>query len=223
VAYSSLLKSIYTTSTLQTFDPVSFKKACKKLAVNHSSIRKIRDEFDLPEMYSRPFGFESLVQIILEQQVSLASAKAALTRLQTRLGIITPEGILSLDTEALRTCAVSRQKAKYLHHLAEMVESGNLDLESIPHQTNEEVKQTLMQVKGIGTWTAEVVLMLCLQRADVFPLGDIALVNSVRHIHEKPDWTVEEIGLYAEGYSPCRTIAAFCYWHAYIKRKKITF
>lgn len=173
-------------------------------------------------MYSRPFGFVTLVHIILEQQVSLASAKAALNRLQTRLGTITPEGILSLDTEALRTCAVSRQKAKYLHHLAEMVITGSLDLAGIPHQTNDEVMQTLMQVKGIGTWTAEVVLMLCLQRADVFPIGDIALVNSVRHIHNKPDWTVEEIGQYAEVYLPYRTIAAFCYWHAYIKRKKIT-
>jgi DNA-3-methyladenine glycosylase II len=174
-------------------------------------------------MYSRPFSFESLVHIILEQQVSLASAKAALTRLQTRLGTITPGGILSLDTEALRTCAVSRQKAKYLHHLSEMVESGRLNLESIPLQTNEEVMQNLMQVKGIGPWTAEVVLMLCLQRRDVFPLGDIALVNSVRHIHEKPGWTVEEIGQYAACYAPYRTLAAYCYWHAYIKRKNITF
>jgi DNA-3-methyladenine glycosylase II len=220
---SALLKSIYTTSTLKTFDPVSFKKACEKLAEKHASIQKIKDEFGLPEMYSRPFGFDTLVHIILEQQVSLASAKAALTRLQNRLGSITPEGILSLDTEALRTCAVSRQKARYLHHLSEMVISGNLDLESIPHQNNDEVKQHLMQVKGIGIWTAEVVLMLCLQRTDVFPLGDIALMNSVRHIHEKPDWLVDEIGQYAACYAPYRTMAAFCYWHAYIKRKKITF
>jgi len=174
-------------------------------------------------MYSRPFGFETLVHIILEQQVSLASAKAAQTRLQTRLGTITPVGIKSLDTEALRTCAVSRQKAKYLHHLSEMVLNGSLDLTCIPLQTNDEVMQTLMQVKGIGPWTAEVVLMLCLQRSDVFPLKDIALINSVRHIHEKPSWSVEDIGRYAEGYAPYRTIAAFCYWHAYIKRKKITF
>jgi len=174
-------------------------------------------------MYSRTFGFETLVHIILEQQVSLASAKAALTRLQTQLGKITPEAIKSLDTDVLRACAVSRQKARYLHHLSEMVISGSLDLSSIPLQTNNEVMQTLMQVKGIGPWTAEVVLMLCLQRSDVFPLGDIALVNSVRHIHEKPGWAVEEIGRYAEGYAPYRTIAAFCYWHAYIKRKKIAF
>jgi DNA-3-methyladenine glycosylase II len=208
---------------LKTFDPVSFKKACKKLAANHSSIQKIKDAFGLPEMYCRPIGFETLVHVILEQQVSLASAKAALIRLQTRLGKITPEGIISLDAEALRNCSVSRQKAKYLHHLAEMVINGNLDLESMPTQTNEVVRQNLMQVKGIGPWTAEVVLMLCLQRCDVFPLGDIALVNSVRHIHEKPDWAAEEIGQYATCYAPYRTIAAFCYWHAYIKRKKITF
>jgi DNA-3-methyladenine glycosylase II len=208
---------------LKTFDTESFNIICKKLASYHPSIQKITDEYGFPEMYSRPFGLETLVHIILEQQVSLASAKAALTRLQTRLGTITPAGIKSLDTEELRTCAVSRQKATYLHHLSDMVISGSLDLTSIPLQTNEEVMQTLMQVKGHWAWTAEVVLMLCLQRSDVFPLGDIALVNSVRHIHEKPGWTVEEIGRYAAGYAPYRSIAAFCYWHAYIKRKKIIF
>lgn len=207
---------------MSTFHKTTFAKICRQLEKQHSSIRKIKDEFGFPEMYSRPFGFETLVQIILEQQVSLASAKAALTRLQARLGSITPEGIKSLDTDALRTCSVSRQKAGYLHHLSDTVLSGKLDLGSIPGQTNEEVMENLMQVKGIGPWTAEVVLMLCLQRSDVFPLKDIALMNSVRHLHGKPEWTAEEIGIYAECYSPWRTVAAFCYWHAYIQRKKIT-
>ncbi len=206
---------------MKTFDSASFPEICQKLAEDHAPIRKIREAFGFPDLYQRPFGFETLVHIILEQQVSLASAKAALTRLQTRLGSITPEGILGLDRETLRDCAVSRQKATCLHHLSETVRSGQLNLAVLPQLPDEQVKQTLMQVKGIGHWTAEVVLMLCLQRADIFPTGDIALVNSVRHIHNQPGWSANEVGRYAETYAPCRTIAAFIYWHAYIKRKNL--
>lgn len=207
---------------MKTFTKSSFTKACKTLAGKHSSIQTIIEAHGIPPLYQRPFGFDTLVKIILEQQVSLASARAAYNKLLTELGSITPAGLLQMDREQLRAVSVSRQKAGYLHHLSEMVVSGNLDLELIPTQTDDEVMQNLMLVKGIGPWTAEVVLMLCLQRTDVFPLGDVALINSVRHIHSKEDWSVADIGAYAEGYAPYRTVAAYCYWHAYIQRKNIT-
>lgn len=172
-------------------------------------------------MYRRPFGFDTLVKIILEQQVSLASGRAVYNKLQEGLGAITPQGILQKDFCQLRELSVSRQKAGYLHHLSQMVATGYLELEKVPLQSDNEVRQSLMQVKGIGPWTADVVLMLCLGRTDVFPLGDVALLNSVRHIHGKEDWPATEIGAYAECYAPYRTAAAFCYWHAYIQRKQI--
>ncbi len=177
----------------------------------------------MPPMFQRPFDFETLVKIILEQQVSLASGRAAFNKLENRLGQITPQNILSLDREALRTCSVSRQKAGYLHHLSETVSSGILELEPLTDAPDEKVKEQLMQVKGIGPWTAEVVLMLCLKRPDVFPVGDVALVNSVRLLHEAPEMTLNEIETLGEQYTPYRTIAAYCYWHAYIQRKNIVY
>jgi DNA-3-methyladenine glycosylase II len=207
----------------KTFDKNSFQKACKMLAKKHASIKIITDTFGYPPMYERAFGFETLVQIILEQQVSLASGRAVYNRLQQALGNITPHGLLQLTVDELRAVSVSRQKAGYLHHLSQMVKSNKLNLEEIPLHTDETVRQKLMQVKGIGPWTADVVLMLCLKRSDVFPIGDVALVNSVRHIHNRPGWTIEEIKSYAENYAPFRTIATYCYWHAYIQRKNISF
>ncbi len=204
------------------FTKSSFTKACKTLAGRHSSIQSIIEAHGIPPLYQRPFGFDTLVKIILEQQVSLASGRAVYNRLLNELGTITPAGLLQMDRGQLRAVSVSRQKAGYLHHLSEMVASGKLNLELIPSQTDDEVRKNLMLVKGIGPWTAEVVLMLCLQRTDVFPLGDVALVNSVRHIHGKDDWSVADIGAYAQGYAPYRTAAAYCYWHAYIQRKNIT-
>ncbi len=207
---------------MKPFTKTSFTKACKTLAGKHKSMQSIIETYGIPEMYQRPFGFDTLVKIILEQQVSLASGRAVYNRLVNELGNLTPQGLLQLNRDELRQLSVSRQKAGYLHHLSEMVATGKLNLEEIPQHTDEEVRKKLMQVKGIGPWTADVVLMLCLQRTDVFPLGDVALVNSVRHINGKAEWNIDEIGAYAAGYAPYRTAAAFCYWHAYIKRKNIT-
>jgi len=207
---------------LKKFNTSSFKKACKALAAQHASIKTIVDTYGIPPMFQRPFGFETLVQIILEQQVSLASGRAVFKRLQDRLGSITAHGLLQLTKDELRTCSVSRQKAGYLHHLSQTVHEGNLILEALDKESDDEVRKQLMQVKGIGPWTADVVLMLCMQRYDVLPLGDIALINSIKHIHNQPDWTIADIQSYTEGYKPYRTIAAYCYWHAYIQRKNIT-
>ncbi len=207
---------------MKKFSPSTFTKACKALSAKHESIRTIVDTYGIPPLYSRPFGFDTLVQIILEQQVSLASGRAVFNRLQSYLGALTPGGLLQMDKDQLRACSVSRQKAGYLHHLSETVASGKLNLDNVQDADDDEVRKLLMQVKGIGPWTADVVLMLCLQRHDVFPIGDVALVNSVRHIHGKEDWPIADILLYSQAYAPYRTAAAYCYWHAYIQRKNIS-
>jgi DNA-3-methyladenine glycosylase II len=206
---------------MNTFTRDNFLTICRQLAQKHKSIQTITETYGFPPVYERAFGFETLVQIILEQQVSLASAKAVYGRLQQALGKITPYNLLQLNTQDLRNLSVSRQKAGYLHHLSHMVEHKLLNLKDLPDKTDDEVRQTLIQVKGIGPWTADVVLMLCLKRNDVFPTGDVALVNSVRYIYEKPDWGIEEIKEYATTYKPYRTMATYCYWHAYIQRKNI--
>ena len=204
------------------FTEETFGTACRELSQKHKAIRSITETYGFPPMYQRPFGFDTLVKIILEQQVSLASGRAVYNRLMDALGSITPHGLLLLNQEELRSLSVSRQKAGYLHHLSQMVANHELLLEEIPHQSDDEVRQNLMKVKGIGPWTADVVLMLCLQRTDVFPIGDVALVNSVRQIHQKPGWSTKAILQYAAKYAPYRTAATFCYWHAYICRKNIS-
>ena len=206
----------------QTFDSRTFKMACKSLAKKHASIKTITDTFGFPPLYERAFGFETLVQIILEQQVSLASGRAVYNKLQKAMDGITPHGLLQMNIEDLRAVSVSRQKAGYLLHLSEMVATRQLNLDELPTLPDDIIREKLMQVKGIGPWTADVVLMLCLKRCDVFPIGDVALVNSVRHMHNKPEWTTEEIRTYAGIYAPYRTIAAYFYWHAYIQRKNIS-
>jgi DNA-3-methyladenine glycosylase II len=205
------------------FTKAGFAKICRDLGKKHPVIASILKTYGIPPMYQRPFGFETLVKIILEQQVSLASARAAFNKLESKLGKITPQNILAHDTGALRACSVSRQKASYLHHLSQMVASGSIIFETLAEAPDEEVKHQLMQVKGIGPWTAEVVLMLCLQRPDLFPVGDVALVNSVRLLNETPEWTLKEVETLGEQYAPYRTIAAYCYWHAYIQRKNIAY
>ncbi len=207
----------------ETFTKAGFGKICRDLGKKHPVINHILKTYGIPPMFQRPFGFETLVKIILEQQVSLASGKAAFNKLEARLGFITPENILKLDTAALRTCSVSRQKAGYLHNLSETIASGSLKLAPLEEAPDVEVRKQLMQVKGIGPWTAEVVLMLCLQRTDVFPIGDVALLNSVRLLQEAPEWSDAEVEAHALQYAPYRTIAAFCYWHAYIQRKNIAY
>jgi DNA-3-methyladenine glycosylase II len=206
---------------MKPFNKRSFNKTCIQLSAAHPTIYNMVAQYGVPPMFQRDFSFETVVKIILEQQVSLASGRAAYNKLLQQLGEIHPTGILSLDVDALRACSVSRQKAGYLHNLSQRVLNNQLDLEKIPALPDDEVRKQLMVVKGIGPWTVDVVLMLCLKRPDVFPLGDVALVNSVRHQLAKPDWTLKEIGEYATRYKPYRTIAAYCYWHAYIQRKNI--
>jgi DNA-3-methyladenine glycosylase II len=206
---------------MKAFNKNSFRKACTQLANHHASIGDIITQYGHPPLFERAFSFDTLVQIILEQQVSLASGRAVFNRLRQRLGTIAPEGLLSLNFEELREVSVSRQKAGYLHHLSQMVIQKKLLLDEVPALPDEAVRSQLMTVKGIGPWTADVVLMLCLKRQDVFPLGDVALVNSVRHQLNQPEWTLQQIELHADRYRPFRTAAAYCYWHAYIKRKNI--
>lgn len=206
---------------MQIMDKAFFEAKCLQMAKEQLAIGTIIEQFGIPPFYCRPFEFATLVQIILEQQVSLASGRAVYEKLQLAIEEVNPVALLGLDVQQLRQCSVSRQKAGYLHHLSQLVVEQQLILESLPALPDASVKQLLMQVKGIGPWTADVVLMLCLRRPDLFPTGDVALMNSVKVINDQPDWTIEDIAHFAEVYKPYRTVAAYCYWHAYIQRKNI--
>lgn len=211
-------------SKVQRFGDEDFISLCDELAVIDKSFQQIINEYGYAPCWSRKPTFSTLIHIILEQQVSLASAKAAFDKLQLYTGAINPVNILRLSDEEMKACYFSRQKTTYARCLAEAVLSGNLDLESLIHKDDDTIRATLIKIKGIGNWTVDVFLMMCLHSPDIFPFGDIALVNSLKHIKQLPMHTTKEaMGPVTESWKPYRTIAAYLLWHAYICRKRIVF
>lgn len=202
------------------FDETNFKKHCNKLAKLDADLKIIIDTHGHPPLWKREQSFETLIHIILEQQVSLASAKAALNKLKEKIGAVTPQKILQLTDAELRACYFSRQKIIYARHLAEAVANKQLNLKKLSPAPDEVVRAALKKIKGIGDWTVDVYLMMVLQRSNLFPTGDIALINSIKEIKSLPKHTSkEEILLIAERWAPYRTIAAFILWHSYLCRR----
>lgn len=173
-------------------------------------------------MWTRPATFQTLILTILEQQVSLASAYAAFKKLKEKIGYVTPAKLLQLSDEEMRACYFTRQKTGYARGLAEVVQSKKISLKKLSSLPDEEVRNELIKLKGIGHWTVDVYLMHALQRTDLFPLGDIALVNSLKEAKQlHPHISKEEMLEIAESWRPYRTIAAMILWHSYIKKRNI--
>jgi DNA-3-methyladenine glycosylase II len=160
--------------------------------------------------------------IILEQQVSLASARAALEKLKEKIGTITPIKVLKLSDAELRACYFSRQKTIYARCLAEAIVTKKLQLKKLSNYTDDEIRIELKKIKGIGDWTVDVYLLFVLQRADVFPTGDLAMMNALKEIKQLPKHTSREaIISLAENWRPHRSLATMLLWHFYIKKRKI--
>ena len=177
----------------------------------------IKDLYGVPPSWSRPQGFISLSKMILEQQVSLASANAHFVKLNSFIDGFTPSNILSLTDEEMRTCQISRQKAKYLRALSTAILTEELNLEELQELNEHEIRKQLTAIKGIGHWTTDVYLMFCLQAQDIFPIGDIALVNTVKELTTAK--TTDEIMLLAEKWRPYRSLAVYFFWHYYLKKR----
>lgn len=208
------------TSAISVFDETDFKKDCNKLAENDAELKLILDTHGHPPLWKRKPGFETLIHIILEQQVSLASAKAALNKLKEKIGVVTPAKILLLTDAELKACYFSRQKIIYARHLATSIINKQLDLKKMVASPDDVVRTELKKIKGIGDWTVDVYLMMVLQRTDLFPLGDIALVNSIKEVKNLPKHTgKEEILAIADKWKPHRTVAAFMLWHSYLCKR----
>lgn len=204
------------------FNNDNFHALCDVLVAKESNFYTIIKTHGYPPLWSRQPSFETLIHVILEQQVSLASALAAYNKLKEKLPAITPEYLLTLTDEELKSCYFSRQKITYAKHLAATIVSGNLIIENLPYLSKEKVAQQLQQVKGIGHWTSDVYLMMALHRSDCFPIGDIALVNSMKHELQLDMHTAKEsLLLIAETWRPYRTIAAYLLWHAYLQKKQL--
>jgi DNA-3-methyladenine glycosylase II len=189
----------------------------KRLIKLDKTFGLIVDKYGIPPNWTRPQGFVSLSRIILEQQVSLASANAHFLKLDSYLSEFTPDNIIKLSDEEMRNCQISKQKAKYLKALSGAIISDEIDLNDLPKLNVSEVREKLTSIKGIGDWTTDIYLLFCLQAKDVFPIGDIAVVNTIRELYGVS--TKEEIVSLAERWRPLRSLATYFLWHYYLKKR----
>ncbi len=151
-----------------TFNAANFKTICNKLAAKDADLKAIIKQHGHPPMWTRPATFQTLILIILEQQISLAAAYAAFKKLKEKIGYVTPAKLLKLTDEEMRACYFTRQKTGYARILAEAVQSNKIVLKKLAALPDEEVRAILIELKGIGNWTVDVYLMMVLQRSDLF-------------------------------------------------------
>lgn len=204
------------------FTEADFNLLCDKLADKDKDLNDIIVQFGYPFFWHREASFKTLIHIILEQQVSLASAKAALNKLQEKLGNITPTNLLLLNDEELKACYFSRQKTVYAKGIANAIVNNELLFDELCLLDDDTIRVKLTQLKGIGNWTVDVFLMMVLHRCNLFPLGDIALMKSIKEVKQLPPNTTKEAILkIADKWQPYKTIAAYILWWAYIKKRNI--
>ena len=194
---------------------------CDKLALADTDLASIIKNYGYPPFWSRPNTFETLVQIILEQQVSLASALAALNKIKEKTRQVSPAALLALTNEEMKSCYCSRQKTSYIKNLAEALSTRKLNLSELEQLSDEEVRAQLVALKGVGNWTADVYLMFVLHRSDIFPIGDLAAVIAIKRLkHLRPDTTRDELIKIAATWMPYRTVATMLLWHNYLSQPK---
>ena len=196
------------------------QQAIEYLSEKDTIFKLIIEKYGLPTIPKRPQGFETLVLLILEQQVSIDSAKATFLKLREKIKIFEPSILLGLSDEEFRTLGVSRQKTSYIKALSNAILNKDIDLESLPSKTADQVRQELIKIKGIGNWTIDIYLMFCLQASDLLPLGDIAVINTIKElldIHEK-----DAMEVHAVQWSPYRSYATFLLWHYYLNKRNRT-
>lgn len=195
----------------------TFNKALTILARRDTDLAGVIEKHGNPPIWRRAPGFDTLVLLILEQQVSLASARAAYDRLTVAAGGLTPEKMGVLSDAKFRAAGVSRQKTRYIRHLSDCLIDGTVKLDRLPRLDDDAVREHLIQVKGIGAWTADVYLLMSLMRPDIWPVGDIALqaaAHSIKGLDARPDQDqLTEIG---EQWRPWRSVAARILWHHYL-------
>ena len=188
-----------------------------ELTKSHSVFAFIKEMYGVPPNWTRPQGFISLAKIILEQQVSLASAKAHFIKLNEYLDDFTPENLVKLTNDEMRLCQISRQKATYLKALSTAIIKGEINLDALSELDEPSVRKQLIAIKGIGNWTADIYLMFCLQAKDIFPVGDIAVINSVKELCAVN--AKEDIMQLTEQWKPYRSLATYFLWHYYLSKR----
>ncbi len=189
----------------------------KTLIEKDKIIADIYRKHKSPPNWTRPQGFVTLSKIILEQQVSLASANAHFLKLSSYVKNFTPSTIVKLSDDEMRSCHISRQKSTYLRSLSSAIINNSLNLEKIAIKCEEEIRKELTNIKGIGNWTVDVYLMLCLQAKNILPIGDIALIKTIKELTDAE--TKEEMVSFAERWKPLRSLATYFLWHYYLEKR----
>ena len=207
-------------ATIESFSSEDLYQRFDLIARTDKHLKGIINEFGYPPVWIRPNSFETLVLTILEQQVSLAAAYSAYKRLKEKIKI-TPKNLLQLSDEELRNCYLSRQKIIYTRELATAIVRKKISLKSFETKHDDAVRTELKALKGIGDWTVDIYLLHALRRLDVFPIGDLALVNSIKMVKQKPALTKEDLLKMSNKWKPYRSMATMLFWHYYIKKKNI--
>jgi DNA-3-methyladenine glycosylase II len=202
-------------------DEAGLASASLELAKLEPAFSRVLDLYDIPPLWDRPSGFATLLQIILEQQVSLASAKACYDKLEAHLGSVSPTTVLSLSDAELKKVGFSRQKTSYARNLSHQIEGDQLDLAGLHTLSDAEAKAELKKVKGIGEWTSDIYLLMAMLRPDIMPRGDIALHSAWQTLSGGEILSADAFVAMAERWTPYRSVAARFLWHFYLEEKKI--
>ena len=180
-------------------------------------LERVANQLGSPPLWGRPQGFATLLRIILEQKISLASAGAVYDRLLSTTSTLTPARFLALDDLTLRRIGYSRQKIASSRHLAESIVEGTIDLPALEKMRDDDVRSELIKIKGIGPWTAEIYLLRALLRPDAWPASDLALAVAVQKIKRLPARPVPlELDRISERWRPWRAVAARLLWLYYL-------
>jgi DNA-3-methyladenine glycosylase II len=201
-------------------DEKFFARAVGELAHRDADLAGVVEKHGRPPLWVRDPGFPTLVYIILEQQVSLASARAAYQRLQAAARPLTPKRFLQLTDSELKQIGFSRQKTLYTRLLADSLVQGHFDLRHLLDLHDEAAREMLVALKGIGNWTADIYLLSALRRPDIWPVGDLALataVQEVKRLRKRP--SPERLEKMSAPWRPFRAVAARLFWHAYLCRR----
>lgn len=205
------------TRTSRRLTPASLSRAVWQLAEMDPDLGAVLGRLGEPPMWGREPGFPALIQIILEQQVSLAAARTMYLRLTQHLGAMTPEAVYANQVSGLKNFGLTRQKAGYCHGLATRILDGSLDLAAVAHESDELGRQTLLAVPGLGPWSVDIYYLMALRRPDIWPQGDLALaaaLREVKHLNAPP--TREEQQRLADAWTPWRSVAARILWVHYL-------
>lgn len=201
----------------------ALEQGLRVLSRRDADLRGVLKTFGAPPMWARESGFSTLLHIILEQQVSLASARAAHNKLLKVASPLTPQRFLELDDATLKAAGFSRQKTSYGRELARSIAEGVLDLDALSLLDDSGVRSELIKIKGIGRWTADIYLLMALRRPDIWPVGDLALAvaaQKVKRLRSRP--TQEELDEMSAPWKPWRAVAARILWHYYLSQAATT-